>query len=106
MARVKGPLFSLSASGTYLKQFVFRTRSTGTHVATRPATLPARSAAQNAHAQKVADMAAAWRHLAPATQAEWSACALSFGLTGYTLYWREWIAQASTPASPPTNPCP
>lgn len=106
MVRVKGPLFSLSASGTYLKKFVFRTTSTGSHVATRPATLPARSPAQLAHAQKVAEMAAAWSALPGATRAAWNACGLNYSLTGYGLFWREWIAQGSTPASPPTSPCP
>ena len=106
MAKVKGPLFSLSASGTYLRKFVFRTTTKGTHVAQRPATLPTRSPAQDTHAQKIADMAASWRAMSGASKAAWGACGLTFGLTGYALYWREWIAQASTTATPPVSPCP
>ena len=106
MARVKGPLFSLSASGTYLNKLVFRTNSKGTHVATLPQNLPPRSPAQTAHSQKIAEMVASWKSLAPATRLQWSSCGASYGLTGYALYWREWIAQAATPQAPPVSPCP
>ncbi len=106
MAKVTGPLFSLAAHGTYRGELVFKTGANGTHVAKPPLVTAPRSLAQTQTAQKVADLNAAWSALAPATQAAWSACGVSFSLTGHRLWWREWFLQGSSPGNPPVSPCP
>lgn len=106
MTKVLGPLFSLAASGTYRRSLVFRTRQSGTHVARLPATTAPRSPGQTAHALKISEMSSTWMSLTPAEKAAWASCGAQSSLTGYQLYWREWIAQGATPAAPPLNPCP
>lgn len=105
MTKTVGPLFSLSASGTYREQLVFRTRDGATYVATRPSKLPPRSAGQNSHNQNISDMASSWTDLPPATKDDWDTCGATFGKSGYRLWWEQWIIQGSSPGSPPVSPC-
>lgn len=106
MPRVKGPLFSLTASGTYDRTLVFRTSVRGTAVSRRPRLVAARSPAQISNAQRVNDMARTWVAQSGSTQGAWNSCAALQQMSGYQLWWREWYTQNSTPALPPTNPCP
>lgn len=105
MTKVIGPLFSLSASGTYRGQFVFRTRAGATFVATLPSDLPARTAGQVAHAQNISDMSAAWSAESQPTRDIWIACALTMGKIGYQLWWEQWIIQGSSTGDNPISPC-
>lgn len=105
MTRVTGPLFSLTASGTYKREIVFRTRGSGTFVSKLPTITQPRSTAQQNHAAQVADMSAAWSALAPAVKVQWSSCGVALNLSGYQTFFQEWFLQGSSPGNNPTLPC-
>ena len=104
MVRIAGPLFSVQAQGTYRNEVTFRSSSGVQHAYQKPTRTAGWSAVQASHRAALADMAATWRGYAPATRAAWAAAATVYTLTGYAYHWREWVAQASTPASPPVIP--
>lgn len=105
MPKVRGPLFSLTASGTLDRTLTYSTNGTETTVKKLPSFEKPRTANQAAHAAKVADMSASWLSLSAGTKTLWNNCAALSAQTGYRLYWREWFIQASTPGSPPVLPC-
>lgn len=105
MPKVRGPLFSLTASGTLERTLTYSTNGTTTTVKKLSTFDKPRTPNQTAHAAKVAQMSASWLALSAGTKTLWKNCGALSAQTGYRLYWREWFVQASTPASPPVLPC-
>lgn len=104
MARVKGPLFSIAASGSIAGLLTFNPGKKSTTARRQPAAYPPPSANQLATRQKVRDAAAAWRALDPLDRAEWSVLAHNSGRLPFAKYLLEWFAQACTPTTPPYIP--
>lgn len=104
MPTVKGPLFSVAASGTYQGLLMFRTGGGKTTVGRPGASNKPRSAAQVQHSARVQEMAAYWSEMPEPDRMPWKAAAEAFGMNGRSLFWREWMAQGSTPENPPNLP--
>ena len=104
MAKATGPLFSLAAHGTYRRELVFRTRGQITTVSKPQSYKAPRSVPQLNAQQKVRYMQAEWRTTPDATKTAWKTRAVTLQMSGYNLYWREWIRQFCTPGNPPTIP--
>ena len=104
MPIVKGPLFSLEASGTYGGGLTF-SQTTGRSIARKtPRSRKPASLSQTMHRQQVADMALSWRQQSPATRTAWSDAAALLGNKGRHYFWSEWFVQNATLSSPPVIP--
>lgn len=104
MPKVTGPLFSLSASGTFQGLMEFKTKggvTTVGKVRTKPAT---RSAAQQQQAARFAAAVAGWKALSPIEQQEWKTAATGTGVNGYQLYLSEYQGQNITAPDQPLVP--
>lgn len=104
MAKVRGPLMSLSASGTYRGHLEFRSGAEETVVAGPRVLKPTRTPAQQSQAQRFGQAIAGWRDLTPTAKADWLAAAQGTGLTGYQLYLRQYQLQHINPPGQPTLP--
>lgn len=104
MPKVRGPLFSLAASGTLQKRLTFQDTAQVQTVRFNPERRHPRSPLQIMHGQRVADCRAAWRALPPATKAEWGAHITYTHMTGPALFMREWFAQNVYPPNLPAQP--
>lgn len=103
MPKVKGPLFSLTASGTFRDILVFRSRAGEETTVARPARFnPTRSPAQEQQAGRFSDAVSGWRDLTTENKADWKAAASGSGINGYQLYLREYQLQGITPPAQPT----
>ena len=101
MVRVKGPLFSVSASGVFKDELEFRTANGQTVVGKRRAKPATRTPAQQAQSAKFAESVAGWKALSTADKNAWKAAAVGTGMTGYQLYLSEYQAQLiQAPAQP------
>jgi len=106
MAKVRGPLLSLEAHGTYGPGMQFRTDSTKSTVHRQNPSDKPRSTGQIIQAQKVNQMAIAWTQLSEPTKQTWRNCAATLNTNGRALFWQEWFLQGSSPGNNPTPPCP
>ena len=104
MPKVRGPLFSLAASGTLLKTITFMDTAQVQQVRFNVKQTGPRSDLQKLHGARVADCRAAWRALPQATKNEWNAARIWSKLTGPALFMREWFAQVIYPPQLPTIP--
>ena len=106
MAKVKGPLMSLGASGTIAGAMTFaswkgiptaRIKSTPTNPNTT---------AQQDHRAAFANAVASWKAQDQTTQDTWNARASALGLkmSGFNLYTREYIKQGIVDPATPTLP--
>lgn len=86
MPKVTGPLFSVAASGTLSKTLTYRNTRRGAVVSRHavPSGLP--SAAQIAHRNQFALIAADWVAASPEDKATWDALAESLGISAYDAY--------------------
>ena len=104
MTRVKGPLFSLTASGQFDDKFQFRTTG-GKTIVTRPQlTSPPRSAAQAAQSVRFANAVGGWKALGLIERDLWRNAAIGTGLSGYQLYLSEYQTQTIVPPGQPARP--
>lgn len=103
MARVKGPLFSLSASGEF-RGMEFRTGSGSTVVAAPKVVQAPRRPAQLAQQAAFQAAITAWNSLDANSRQTWRTAASTIGISGYQLYLREYLAQAITPPGQPLPP--
>ena len=92
MAKIKGPLHSIRASGRYASNLIFRDTPHGP-VATRfhfpgSANDITPSAAQLANRDNYGALVAAWRALTQPDRDQWDVDALPFGFSGWNLYLR------------------
>jgi hypothetical protein len=105
MARVKGPLLSLTASGTLDDVLLFKTTGATTTVQRPTSHDKPRTLQQQSHSTRVQEMCTAWRGLDAPSKLSWRLCAASLGKNGFKLFWVEWFLQNSTPSSLPVTPC-
>ena len=104
MVRVKGPLFSLGASGVFKNKIEFRTGS-GRTLATSPRrNKPARSEAQQAQANKFKGAITAWREAGDEVRQAWKSASQLTGLNGYQFFLSEYSAQNINPPDLPVVP--
>lgn len=104
MAKVKGPLFSLSASGKFGEALEFRTGGGKTTVsAARVCTKP-RSEAQAAQSSRFSDAVAGWADLSELQKGNWKTWAKPTKLNGYQLYLSEYSTQNIHPPGQPVRP--
>lgn len=103
MARVIGPLFSVSASGLFQGIVEFRTGGGRTIAATPKAYVPPRTPAQAEQTNRFKDAISGWRGLDETARTEWKTRAPS-GMTGYRFYIAEYFNQDIYPPSQPTPP--
>lgn len=104
MAKLKGALYSIAASGT-VGGAVTYSRTYKTHLArSTPRRMPAPSAAQAAVRAQFTAAAAAWRALDAPTKAAWSALAATRGLPAFAKFWLEYRTQNTYPGWPPHLP--
>lgn len=104
MAKTKGALFSLQATGSFAG-VVNYSFTNGKQVARLKAnSMPPPTDQQVTHRAKIKDCSISWKNLTTVERAKWTAVALNNGITGYFLYTREWCIQRSTLASPPLRP--
>ncbi len=104
MVKVKGPLFSLAASGIFNGLMEFRTGGGKTVVhgiRSAPAT---RSAAQQAQSLRFATAVAGWKNLTVEDRQSWKDSAQNTGHNGYQLYLSEFATQNITPPDQPLIP--
>ena len=95
MPKVTGPLFSLSATGTFMGAMEFRKRQEGGGVVTRirRCTKP-RTASQVQHSQQWSAASAAWSGLLAVEKTTWQDKAKNNGYkTGFMLWISEWFTQ-------------
>lgn len=104
MPKVRGPLFSLSASGQFDDKVQFRTTAAGC-IATKPQlTTPPRSPAQTAQAARFQIAVQGWRDAGIPTRDAWRVAATSTGMTGYQFWVSEYLGQNIVPPAQPMIP--
>lgn len=103
MAKVRGPLFSLSASGAFNGIVEYRTTGGQTIAAGIKAYVPPRTPAQAAQTNRFKDAVGGWRAATEQQKAAWSAAAPT-GTSGYRYYLSEYILQNVQPPNQPTTP--
>lgn len=103
MAKVKGPLFSLAATGKF-RGIEFRTGGGETTVAGPKTITTPRRPAQVAQGQRFKAAVEAWNALPPADKDLWKASASGTGMNGYQLYISEHINQNVIPPAQPERP--
>lgn len=104
MAKTTGAFFSLGASGTVGKLLTINQGATRQTARKKPGAGGPASAPQAFYRQQCADAAATWRALPQIDRDEWQAIAALSGQNVFAKYLKEWIAQHSTPATPPYIP--
>lgn len=102
MPKLRGPLFSLGASGTLGKELTYVTNQTSSVVRMPQRKKINPSTLQTLHRNKIAQIPAAWRTLTTLEKASWAAAAAPFGLSGYSHFWRRYTLQNITPPAMPT----
>lgn len=103
MAKVKGPLFSLTASGVFNKTVEFRTVAGATIAAGVKAYVPPRTPAQAAQTNRFKDAVSGWSTLPAGDKDDWKDAAPS-GVTGYRYYVSEYLLQNVQPPGHPLLP--
>ena len=104
MPKVKGPLFSLEASGTYGGALTFHQSATGAQVRKKPAPAGPPTLAQELHRARVSEMSTSWRAQTTITRQAWNDAAAPLGKLGRAYWWQEWFTQNATATSPPSIP--
>lgn len=104
MPKVKGPLFSLQASGTFRDALEFRTVNGQAIVGGTKGKTPPRSPAQQAQSARFKAAVAGWQALDQSTKNAWRTAATSTGMTGYQLYLSEYQTQNTVPPGQPAIP--
>lgn len=105
MSRVRGPLMSLAASGTYAGLITFRDHGERSTAAGPQKQHSPRTPAQLAHTARVQQMRSGWAALTAAQKLQWKNCAATMSTTGYRLYWDRYFAANIQPPDQPTVPC-
>ena len=104
MATVKGPLFSVAATGKFNGVMEFRSGSGKTTVHGLRVCPPTRSQAQQAQAQRFSNAVGGWQALTDLQKAAWKTAAHLTGHNGYQLYISEYQTQNITPPGQPVQP--
>ena len=101
MASVKGPLFSVAATGKFNNVMEFRTGSGKTTVHGIRSVPLTRSQAQQAQSLRFAQAVSGWKALTPLQKEAWKTGALKTVYNGYQFYLSEYHTQN---IQPPNNP--
>jgi len=104
MARVKGPLMSLAASGVWDGSIEFRSGNGKTMAAGTRKRKAERSAAQLAQSAKFTQAIVVWRSLDSGTRQAWKTASQLTGLNGYQFFLAEYSAQNINPPGLPIVP--
>ena len=94
MPKVKAPLFSATASGTFRGMIEFRTVGTQTRVAGKRTPPRTRTAAQQVQSARFASAVQGWQRQDATAKGTWRTAAAGTALSGYQLYLREYQRQA------------
>lgn len=104
MAKVRGALFSIGASGSVAGVLTINQSST-TQIARRmPTASSAPSPAQAVIRTEMSRAAEAWRALPFNQKTKWTALIAGQAHTAFSRYYKEWSSQRSTPTQPPYLP--
>ena len=104
MVRVKGPLFSVAASGIFNGLLEYRTGSGKTTVHGLRNITRTRSAAQQAQSLRFGNAVTGWQLLTPTSKTAWKTAATSTPHNGYQLYISEYQTQNIQPPNQPIVP--
>jgi hypothetical protein len=104
MATVKGPLFSVAATGKFNGIMEFRTGSGKTTVHGIRSCPATRSQAQQAQALRFINAVTGWKALSLINKNRWKAAAVHTGHNGYQLYISEYQTQNIQPPAQPIVP--
>lgn len=104
MAKAKGPLLSLGASGKFGNLFEVRAKDGEHNIIPIRRTPGQRSPAQQNQADRFRAASAEWSALTPEQKAIWNAAAEGTGMIGYRLYLSEYMNQGIIPPNQPTIP--
>lgn len=104
MPILKGPMFSLGATGTLGKTITYEDHGTDQRARLYTSTTPPPTQAQTDHRTRIGEMSLSWRALPPEDRAAWSIAAAPLQKTGYTYWWQEWFAQNIYPPNIPEIP--
>lgn len=106
MARVKSPLFSLSATGSIGKVAAFRTTRYGSVCAFSPSSYAQNTPNMLANQQAMIDAAIAYKSLSNADLSEWQARAIAIHQDVWPCFFAEYRLQAVTAPNSPLIPEP
>ena len=104
MAKIKGGLFSLGASGTVAHMLTFNQGDVVQVARRSPRSRAPASAKQVFYRSKFSEAVLVWRGFDSTKKDEWKAVAALSGQQVFAKFWREWMAQHSTTAVPPFIP--
>lgn len=101
MAKAKGPILCLSASGKFGNLFEVRATDSGHQIIPIRRKPEGRSAAQQAQTNRFQVAIGAWKELTPEQKDAWNQAAQGTGMIGYRLYLSEYLGQGiQTPDQP------
>jgi hypothetical protein len=104
MAKVKGPLFSISASGTIADTATYRATARGAIAQMPPIPRTAANANQRRERARFELALVGWQSLDATARAEWAAAGLAFGMAAHKLYTKAYITQQCTGTEIPLIP--
>ena len=106
MAKVKGPLMSLSASGTIADSMTFGKWKGINTVRIKSTPTNPNTASQQAHRTTFSNAVASWKAQDQTTQTTWNDRAQEMGLvmSGFNLYTQQYIKQGVVDPATPTLP--
>ena len=104
MAKLQGPLFSISASGTVAALLTYRATPAGPVAQLRPVPRTAASFAQRSERDRCAAYAALWRTLNTDEKAPWLALAVARRSSPWIAFHNEATVQQTVPPSRPLLP--
>jgi hypothetical protein len=104
MAKVRAPLFSAGASGTFRNLIEFRTLGNMTVATGRAKKKRIWTKAQSANRLRFSNAIIAWRTLSQDEKSEWSEAAQIVGSIGYRYFLSEYSCQGITEGGCPLIP--
>jgi len=104
MAKIQGPLFSVSASGTIADTATYRATPRGAIAQMPPIPKTAANANQRRERARLALAMLSWRLLYDTERDKWVTAGLAFGMAAHMLYTREYINQRCQGTEKPSIP--
>lgn len=104
MAKIQGPLFSVSASGTIADTATYRATARGAIAQMPPIPKTAANANQRRERARFALALVGWQALDATARANWVSAGLAFGMAAHKLYTREYINQRCQGTEIPSIP--
>jgi len=104
MAKVLGPLYSMTASGKFKDNIVFKTSAKGTTAGAMPLKRKSTSPLQEVQQDKFRIAKDGWKTLSDDDKGVWAESAAIRGTTAYRLYVSEYFVQQCEPPNLPIAP--